>query len=49
MNKLNLDQLFFNSVRKTVTNHIFRLEKYFEEIYTLLMFRLIIDLAGLLN
>ena len=32
MKKLNLDQFFFNSATKTVTNHIFRLEKSFEEI-----------------
>ena len=31
MEKFNLDQ-YFNSVTKTVTNHIFKLEKSFEEI-----------------
>ena len=32
MEKLNLDRFFFNSVTKTVTNHIFRLENSFQEI-----------------
>ena len=32
MEKLNLDQFYFNSVTKTVTNHIFELQKSFEEI-----------------
>ena len=41
--------VYFNSVTKIVTNHIFKLENSFEEIYTCLIFGLIMDLAGLLN
>ena len=39
--------VYFNSVTRIVTNHIFRLEDSFQEI--LYMFGLIMDLAGLLN
>ena len=41
--------VYFNSVTKAVTNHIFQLENSFEEFYTWLMFGLIMDLAELLN
>ena len=41
--------VYFNSATKTVTNHIFKLDRSFEEFYTWLLFGLIMDLAGLLN
>ena len=41
--------VYFNSVTKTVTNHIFKLENLLKKFYTWLMFGLIMDLAGLLN
>ena len=45
--EMEFRSVYFNSVTKTVKNHIFKLEKSFEEI--LYMFGLIMDLAGLLN
>ena len=41
--------VYFNSVTKTVTNHMFRFEKSFEEILYMIDAGLIIDLAGLLK
>ena len=45
--EIEFTPIYFNSVTKTVTNHIFKLEKSFEEI--LYMIGLIMDLTGLLN
>ena len=45
---IELRLVYFNSVTKTVTNHIFKLKKSFEEILYMID-RLILDLAGLLN
>ena len=41
--------VYFNSVTKTVTNHIFKLENILKKFYTWLMFGLIMNLVGLLN
>ena len=41
--------VYFNSLTKTVINYRFKLENSFQEIYTWLMFGLIMDLVGMLN
>ena len=41
--------VYFNSVTKTVTNHILDQKNLLKKFYTRLMFGLITDLAGLLN
>ena len=41
--------VYFNSLAKEVINHRFKLENSFQEIYTWLMFELIMDLVGMLN
>ena len=46
--KIEFRLVYFNSVTKTVTNHIFKLKKSFEDILYMID-RLILDMAGLLN
>ena len=47
--EIEIEPAYFNSVIKTIIDHIFRLENSFQEILYILMFGLIVDLAGILN
>ena len=47
--EIEFEPVYFNSVIKTVIDHRFRLENSFQEILYILMFGLIMDLAGILN
>ena len=47
--EIEFEPVYFNSVIKTVIDHRFRLENSFQESLYILMFGLIMDLAGILN
>ena len=47
--EIEFKPVYFNWVTKTVTNHRFKLENYFQEFYTWLITGLMKNLAGLLN
>ena len=47
--KIEFDPVYFNSFTKTVINHRFKLEIFFQEMLCMIDFGLIKDLAGMLN